>query len=153
MASRNKTYDAAQARLNAYIKQEKMRNSPVRKAILEKVCLFKQPFTAEQLIEACAEEFVSDATIYNALNLFVSAQILQAVKRQRGQTAVEYELTFSSHSKMQIICLECGRITNVRDKILEQQIKDYKYYNFTPYRISMVLYGVCKHCRKPKREE
>ena len=52
MASRNKTYDAAQAKLNAYIKQEKMRNSPVRKAILEKVCLFKQPFTAEQLIEA-----------------------------------------------------------------------------------------------------
>jgi len=153
MAGRSKTYEAALARLNAYIKQEKLRVSTVRKAILEKVCLFKQPFTAEQLIEACADEFISDATIYNALNLFVAAQILQAVKRQRGRTAVEYELTFGSHSKIQIVCLECGRVTNVREKVLEEQIKEYKYYNFTPYRISMTLYGVCKHCRKPKREQ
>jgi Fe2+ or Zn2+ uptake regulation protein len=153
MAGKSKTYEAAQERLNAYIKQKKLRASMVRKAVLEKVCLIKQPFTAEQLIEACEEEFISDATIYNALNLVVAANILQTVKRQRGQTAVEYELTYSSHSKMQIVCLECGRVTNVRDKILEQQIKEYKYYNFTPYRISMTLYGVCKHCRKPKREQ
>ena len=63
MAGRSKTYETALARLNAYIKQEKLRVSLVRKAILEKVCLFKQPFTAEQLIEACADEFISDATI------------------------------------------------------------------------------------------
>ncbi len=153
MAGKSKTYEAAQERLNAYIKQKKLRASTVRKAVLEKVCLIKQPFTAEQLIEACEEEFISDATIYNALNLFVAANILQTVKRQRGQTAVEYELTYSSHSKMQIVCLECGRVTNVRDKILEQQIKEYKYYNFNPNRISMIIYGVCKHCRKPKREQ
>ena len=153
MAGKSKTYEAAQERLNAYIKQKKVRTSTVRKAVLEKVCLIKQPFTAEQLIEACEEEFISDATIYNALNLFVAANILQTVKRQRGQTAVEYELTYSSHSKMQIVCLECGRVTNVRDKILEQQIKEYKYYNFNPNRISMIIYGVCKHCRKPKREQ
>ena len=153
MAARSKTYEAALTRLNAYIRQEKMRASVVRTAILEKVCLFKQPFTAEQLIEACSDEFVSDATVYNALNLFVSARILQAIKRQRGQTAVEYELTFSAHSRMQIVCLECGRVTNVRDKMLEQQIKEHKYYNFNPNRISMIIYGVCKHCRKPKREE
>lgn len=152
MASKSKTYDAAQERLNAYIKEEKLRVSAVRKIILEKVCLFKQPFTAEQLIEACSDEFISDATIYNALNLFVAARILQAVKRQRGKTAVEYELTFSPHSRIQIVCLECGRMTNVRDKILEQQIKEYKYYNFNPNRLSLIIYGVCKHCRKPKRE-
>ena len=39
------------------------------------------------------------------------------------------------------------------NKVSEEQIKEYKYYNFTPYRISMTLYGVCKHCRKPKREQ
>lgn len=153
MAGRNKTYEAAQARLNAYIRQEKLRASSVRKTILEKACLFKQPFTAEQLIEACADEFVSDATIYNALTLFVTANILQAVKRQPGQTSVEYELAFATHSRMQIVCLECGRITNVRDKLLEQLIKEHKYYNFNPSRLSMIVYGVCKHCRKPKREQ
>ena len=153
MPTKSKTYDAAQERLNAYIRQEKLRVSPVRQTILEKVCLLKQPFTAEQVIEACTDEFISDATIYNALNLFVSAQILLATKRERGHAAVEYELTFSTHSRMQIVCLECGRVTNMRDKVLEQYIKGYKYYNFNPNRVSMTIYGVCKHCRKPKRDK
>ena len=153
MASKNKIYDTALTRLNAYIQQEKLRVSPVRKMVLEKVCLLKQPFTAEQLIAACAEEHISDATIYNALTLFITARILQATKRQRGQTATEYELTIGTHSRMQIVCLKCGRVTTFHDKALEQIVKEHKYYNFNFNRFSMFVYGECKHCRKPQREE
>ena len=153
MASKNKIYDSALNRLNAYIQQEKLRVSPVRKMVLERVCLLKQPFTAEQLIEACAEEHISDATIYNALTLFVTARILQATKRQRGQTATEYELTIGTHSRMQIVCTKCGRVTTIHDKALEQIVKEHKYYNFNFDRFSLFVYGECKHCRKPQRDE
>lgn len=153
MASKNRIYDAALTRLNAYIKQEKMRVSPVRRMVLEKVCLLKQPFTAEQLIQACAEERISDATIYNALTLFITARILHANKRQRGQTSTEYELTIGAHTRMQIICQKCGRITSFHDKAIEQIVKEHKYYNFNFSRFSMFVYGECKHCRKPQREE
>lgn len=152
MASKNKIYDIALVRLNAYIKQEKMRVSPVRKMVLEKVCILKQPFTADQLITACAEEHISEATIYNALTLFFTARILHATKRQRGQTATEYELTIGTHSRMQIVCLNCGRITTFHDKAMEQIVKEHKYYNFNLNRFSMYVYGECKHCRKPRRD-
>ena len=153
MASTNKTYEIALAKLNAYIKKKGLRVSPVRKMVLEEICLFRQSFTADELTQACAKYYISTGTIYNALSLFVAAQILNAINRQRGRTSVEYELTIGTHSKIQIVCTKCGRVTTLHDKKLEELIKDHKYANFNPVRYTMHMYGECKHCRSPKRKE
>ena len=101
MAAVNKTYETALAKLNAYIKRQGLRTSIVRNQVLEQVCRLRQPFTAEQLTQACEEERISLATIYNALTLFVSAQIVHASKRQRGRSAIEYELITGTQNRLQ----------------------------------------------------
>lgn len=152
MASANRSYDIALARLNAYIKAKKLRASTTRNKVLEKICRLRQPFTAEQLTEACAEEIVSLATIYNALTLFVSAQIIHASHRQRGSTVTEYELITGSSNRLQIICTTCGKKSNFHDNAIERQIKEHQFYKFDYQHFSLFVYGECNTCKKKKQQ-
>ena len=143
----SKTYNTAVERLNFFLKANRMRPTIVRKMVLEQVCALPQPFTAEQLTEACAAQRISVGSIYNTLELFVAAHILHVTKRQRGLAAMEYELITGSSLKMQIICQKCGRVSDIHDKALTRLIKERKYKNFNQRHISLVIYGECKICR------
>lgn len=128
-----------------------MRPSSVRKIVLEQICQLPQPFTAEQLVEACQDERVSVGSIYNALNLFVLAQILHVTNRQRGKNAMEYELSVGSPARMHVVCTECGRVTEIHDKAIASLIQERKYSNFLMNNFSLNVYGVCKRCPKKKK--
>lgn len=143
-----KPYKAALTRLNAYIGEHEMRVSRVREMVLEQVCLLPQPFTADRLAKACMAERISVGTVYNALDLFLSAQILHASKRQRGKAATEYELITSRQTRMQIICQRCGRVSEIHDKAIERLVQERKYSNFNASHFSVFVYGECKHCRR-----
>ena len=147
MTSGSKTYETALERLNAYIKANNMRRSVVREMILEQVCLLPQPFTADQLTKACAAERISVGSVYNVLDVFVQAQILHAINRQRGRTAIEYELTMVTRNRIQVICGRCHRVTSFHDKAIEHLIQTRKYTNFNPAHYTLFVYGECKHCR------
>lgn len=153
MAVSNKTYDTALAKLNAYIKKQGLRNSSVRNQVLEQICHLRQPFTAEELTQACEEDRISIATIYNALTLFVTAQIVHASKRQRGRTAIEYELITGSSNRLQVICTGCGRKATFHDKALEKMIVERQYYNLSMQHFSLFVYGECRLCRQKKKQE
>lgn len=153
MATSNKTYETALAKLNAYVKKQGLRKSNVRNQVLEQICRLRQPFTAEQLTQACEEERISLATIYNALTLFVTAQIIHASKRQRGRTAIEYELITGTQNRLQVICSGCGRKANFHDKALERMIIDRQYYNLAFQHFSLFVYGECRLCRQKRKQE
>jgi len=125
-----------------------MRPSAVRNMVLEQVCLLHQPFTAEQLIAVCAPERISVGTVYNALGLFVQADILRGLQRQRGHIQTEYELIQDSAKHMQFICKNCGRTVDFNDKAIARLIEERKYTNFNLLSYSLIIYGECKTCRK-----
>ncbi len=153
MATSNKTYETALAKLNAYVKKQGLRKSNVRNQVLEQICRLKQPFTAEQLTQVCEEDRISVATVYNALSLFVTAQIIHASNRQRGRTAIEYELITGTQNRLQIICSGCGRKANFHDKVLEKMIVERQYYNLSMQHFSLFVYGECRLCRQKKKQE
>lgn len=144
-----KTYEAALVKLNEYIAGRNMRKTPVREMVLEQVCQLSQPFTADQLAQACAAERISVGTVYNALELFIKAQILHAINRQRGRTATLYEVIPGKQVHMQIRCGRCGRIVEMKDQAIDHLIRVRKYTNFNVQRYTLLIYGECKHCRKP----
>ena len=146
-------YDAALERLNGYIAEQNMRYSQVREMVLEQVCLLPQPFTADQLAQACKAERISVGTVYNSLSLFLKSQILHATKRERGRAATEYELIAGTHNRMQVICQKCGRVAEIHDKAIDRLIKVRKYSNFNLHHYSLFVYGESKHCRRPKIEK
>ena len=129
-----------------------MRPSVVRNAVLEQACYLPQPFTAKQLVEVCKEQRISIGTVYNSLNLFISAQILHATERQRGKMATEYELITGNQHHMQIICQKCGRVSDIQDRAIARLIQERKYSNFTLQHYSLFVYGECKVCRRLKRK-
>ena len=143
-------YNNALERLNRYVKTNGLRPSVVRNTVLEQACCLSQPFTAKQLVEVCQEQRISVGTVYNSLNIFISAQILHATERQRGKAATEYEVITGEHHCMQIICQKCGRISDIQDKAIARLIKERKYSNFTLQHYSLFVYGECKVCRRQK---
>ena len=146
-----KVHNQAVKQLSAYIRQNNLRPSRVRNMVLEQICLLPQPFTADQLVQACQAERISVGTVYNALNLFVLAQILYATTRQRGQAATDYALIAGKTIRMQMMCSECGRVTELRDKAIEGLIKERKYSNFNMRHVAVLIYGECKVCRKQNK--
>ena len=139
--------------LSAYVRQHQMRPSRVRDMVLERACQLQQPFTAEQLVQACADERISVATVYNALDLFILARILHAIDRQRGKAATEYAFIVGKSMRMQILCTKCGRVTDIKDKAIERLIKERKYSNFEMQHFSLFVYGECKVCRKQTKNK
>jgi len=134
--------------MSAYARENNMRLSLVRNMVLQRICQLPQPFTAEQLVEACQDIRVSVGTVYNLLRLFVLAHILHATSRQRGKTAVEYELmTGGPTIRMEVICQKCGRISEFHDPAIERMISDRKYTNFIAQHMTLFVYGECRICR------
>ena len=148
MAKGARSYNAAQERLDRYVREQEKRPSRVRNMVLAQVCQLSQPFTAEQLIKACEQDLISVGTVYNALNLFVDAGIVRAITRQRGKAATEYELITGSASRFLMICKKCGRTVELSDKAIARLIKERKYSNFNIQHFSLFVYGECKICRK-----
>lgn len=141
-------FDTCKERLAQYQKANNMRNTAVRLMVLEAACNLRQPFTAEQLATACLSERISTGTIYNALEVFVSAQILHATTRQRGQTATEYEIISGTQTHMQLVCEKCGRVAEFHDKAIDRLVRERGYSNFNLQRFSLFVYGECKYCRQ-----
>lgn len=153
MAVGQRAYKMAQEKLDAYIHENGKRFSPVRNMILEQVCALPQPFTAEQLQEACAGERISQASIYNALQLFLKLHIISATKRQQGQSVTEYELTTVNTIRMQQLCCRCGRVTEIRDQAITRLLRERAYQNFKMQRFTLLVYGECRKCRKSETDK
>lgn len=148
-----KTYEAALIKLREYVSEHHMRKSQVREMVLEIVCGLPQPFTAEQLAQACAAERISVGTIYNTVDLFIKAQIIHIFDRQFGNNIALYEVIPGRHVHLQIRCSKCGRVTEIHDQVIDNLIRMRKYPNFELQRYSLLIYGECKHCRKPLKVE
>lgn len=148
-----KTYKTAQEQLDEYIKANNLRPSKVRNMVLEQVCLLRQPFTAAQLAKACAAERISVGTVYNTLDLLILAQILHAIKRQRGKAATEYEIVRHPAAHMQVVCLQCGRVSDFQEPSILRLVHERRYSNFTPHYFTLVVYGECKKCRMANKNK
>lgn len=149
-----KNFGTALTRLNAYVKEHDGRYSPVREMVLEQACQLPQPFTAEQLVQACSKDRISSGSVYNALKLFAKAQLVHPLERQRGQRiATEYELVAGSPIRMQTVCEKCGRMTVFHDQAIERIVRERKYMNFNTEHFTLLVYGVCKKCRQTKNKK
>lgn len=135
--------------LKKYIKEKKLRSTPERNRILNEVMKLDRHFTAEELyglLKKKKEEFVL-ATIYNTLDLFVSAGILTQ-NRQRAEHSY-YERVIDKPGHHHLICLDCNSIiefsaetlSNYEKKIAEEN-------NFQIQNSTHQIFGICNQCKE-----
>lgn len=140
-------YNDALAALNEYIWKKQLHHTPEREIVLSIICHLRQPFTAGQVVENATNEHISQATVYNCMLLFEQAGIISLLQK-RSRSKSEWEVISGQTNRLQLICKNCGRISDFKDLAITNAVKLRKYSNFVPKHFTIFVYGECKYCRK-----
>lgn len=141
-------YTAALNALNTYIWDHGYRHTAEREIVLQIICNLLQPFMPGQVVEKAKEEHISQATVYNCLNLFEQVGIIRLLQKRTLKSRCEWEVVAGHNNRLQLICKKCGRVSDFKDLAITNAVKLRKYSNFTPEHFTIFVYGECKHCRK-----
>lgn len=137
----------AQLKLQQYLEANDLRQTMERKLILNTIYDAHEHVDAEYLFQHFKERKhpISLATIYNVLDLLLTAQLI----RQHQLTG--QKKTYEKNSTRQHdhhICLTCGRVTEFcHPKIQSIQDTVSQTLGFAIHSHDLTLYG---HCRAPK---
>ncbi len=108
----------------------------------------KNHYSAEDVFTALREagHEIGLATVYRVLAQFEQAGILVKHNFEGGQAV--FELDTGEHHD-HLICIQCNKIVEFHDEQLEADQKSIaEKHDFTLEDHDMVLYGVCKNCKK-----
>lgn len=110
-------------------------------------------FSAEELFAEVKKinPDVGLATIYRSLELFCRLDIIHQLDFDK--TYKRYELNIQENHHHHHICLNCGKITEFNDEVLERfenNLED--HYNFKILNHRIKFYGVCDQCLREKEE-
>lgn len=132
--------------LTDFLKLKHLRKTPERYAILEKAVALSAHFGVDQLYNAMETEgyHVSRATVYNTLELFCEAGILN--RHIFSPNRVRYEVARGSH--LHLICRICGAIREIDNPSLTSSLLTADYESFSPEYSSSIVYGICGNCAK-----
>lgn len=134
-----------------YIKSKKMRQTPERFAILDKVLEQKVHFDIDELYKDIEGDYhVSRSTVYNTVELLCECNILR--KHYLNETQAVYELAEDMH--LHLICLKCGAVKEVHDEKVGEYLSTLRFRGFSPSFSSTNIYGICSACmRKMKKDK
>ena len=129
-----------------FLRENGKRRTPERSMILECALEFHKPFTIEDLVEAMAnKEFVvSQATIYNTVQLLVEAGVL----RQFSVKTRGYYERVDNVSFIHLKCEHCGKVKLVKDTNFMAYMHARKFPAFTTSYYNFTVYGTCNDCAR-----
>lgn len=112
---------------------------------------FGEHFSAEELYEKVKEinPDIGLATVYRTLELMCQLGI--AHQLDFDSTYKRYELTPEGQHHHHLICIECGKIIEFNDKVLEgfeEKLENEYQFDIVEHRIK--FYGRCNQCKLNK---
>lgn len=146
--SENKAKIAAHNALTQYIQSKRLRKTPERYAILDKVFDIAEHFSIEMLYSVLEEDgfHVSKATLYNTIQLFVDCGLIR--RHQFDGKSAQYERVLGLGNHHHLICTQCGRIKEVKDIALIETLNSRRYPTFHTSYFALYVYGICSRCQR-----
>lgn len=145
------TLQQSRERLTMFLQQRKLRRTPERFALLERVMSQTSHFSIEDFhsrLEAEGSFHVSKATVYNTMQIFLEAGI---VRRHSFNGRAQYEpVEPGGRNHHHLVCTRCGKVREIDDKNLADVVSHKRYPGFEPSYFSLYVYGLCPHCRRKK---
>lgn len=135
-------------KLNSYIKERGLKNTPERKRVIEAAKSIKGHFDTERLFSAAQKlnKSVSRASVYRTVPLLVKAGVLHEGMMKDGKTMYEYSDDYHHHDHM--LCVRCGAIFEFEDDEIEAlQERVSKKHGFKMTGHGLVIKGICSRCR------
>lgn len=145
---------AAKAKFTSYLEAKKLRKTPERFAILDKIFSINDHFDIESLYLSLEKDsyHVSRATVYNTIDILCECGLVR--KHQFGNQQAQYEKVGSATNHQHLICTECNKIKEVKDPEFLAYMNSKKYPAFSISYFNLYVYGLCNNClRKIKRKE
>lgn len=150
----DKIKSSARATFTEYMKVKKLRKTPERYAILDKVFDMTDHFFIESLYSALVADayHVSRATVYNTIELLIDCGLVR--RHQFGNKQTQYEkVATSGINHHHLICSQCGKIKEVKDPELIKLINFRRYPTFHTSYFALYVYGVCSRCMRRNRKK
>lgn len=127
------------------LKQNGVRITPQRHAILEFLATSKTHPTADEIYKSLASNFpnMSVATVYNNLRVFLSAGLIKELTY--GDASSRFD--FTTHDHYHIICDACGNIVDFQYPGLEEV--EHLAAHITGFKVKshrLEVYGTCPTC-------
>lgn len=150
--SDTKAKSSARAVFTDYLEERRLRKTPERFFILDRVMEMKDHFLVEDLCAVLDQEsyHVSRATVYNTLDRLEDCGLVR--RHQFGSQPAQYEKSTGTASHHHLVCVKCGRIKEVRDTELARQLGARRYRGFTTRYFALYVHGVCSKCQRSQRQ-
>jgi Fur family ferric uptake transcriptional regulator len=130
-------------KLEKYLSKHSLKMTVQRKVILDILSSLEHHVSLEELFQEVQKQQkgIGTATLYRTMKLFSNAKIANELRFEDGLT--RYELATGDHHD-HIICLECRRIIEFEDEIIEQRQEDIAKKNgILILSHKLELYGRC----------
>ena len=127
-----------------------LRSTSQRRLILDRLFEIGEHFTADDLIADVREvdASVGSATVYRTLRMLVESGLLHE-HHFADNEGTRFELKRSDEHHDHIICLECGKIREFEEPLIEQlQERVAEQLGFTLESHTHQLYGYCAECSR-----
>lgn len=145
------THKEATEKFTRFLKSKKLRKTPERFAILDKILEMQIHFGVEDVYRALETDayHVSLATVYNTIDLLTECGLLH--KHQFDSHQAQYEVSAGNH--FHLICTQCGKIKEMKNDEFIRQLTMRRYTAFQPTYLSANLYGLCSACIRHNKKK
>ncbi len=140
--------DKARDTFRTYIQSKGLRNTKQREEILNSFLSAERHITVDDLYNFINKKHpeIGYATVHRNMKLFCESGLAEEIKI--GNQKARYEQILGHKHHDHLICLKCGRFTEVNDEQIELlQEKLAERNDFVPQRHRLEIYGLCKKCR------
>lgn len=149
----DKQKQAARLRFDAYLTANRLRRTPERYAVLDKVSETARPFGVDDIMHAVADDgfLLSRTTVYSSLALLVKCGLIRLHRFGTSRSA-RYERESAADGHIHLICSQCGKVKEVKDTDLMVTLNSRIYSAFHPAHSCLYVYGICSACSRRNRK-
>jgi Fur family ferric uptake transcriptional regulator len=129
------------------LKQNKLRSTPVRQAVLTILANAAKPLDVQELHTMLDRHGLKPdlVTLYRTLDTFIAHQLVKTVNLNDNK--LRYELEGEHHHHL--VCQQCGSITPIHEPcIAVTESTVLQKYGFEIKYHTLEFFGICKKCRK-----
>lgn len=144
----NITAEIVEQLFTEYLRNNNMRRTPERYAILSAIYSIEGCFDIETLLKNLEDEKfrVSRATVYNTIALLTKADLV--IHHQFGGESL-YEKCYGGE-KSYTICTKCHKVEEIKNIKISENIAT-KIKKFHPSHYSLYIYGLCSKCNRTQK--
>lgn len=151
--SDDKLKASARASFTEYLRNKKLRRTPERYAILDRICELSEHFYVESLHSKLEQNgfHVSKATVYNTMELLVDCGLVR--RHQFNNQPAQYERVTGPGNHHHLICTQCGKVKEMKDPDIMRMMNSRRYTAFSAAYFAIYVYGVCSRCQRKNKKK